>query len=55
MNKGSTAVAPAMNGARMQNIEIRQAGVYYEEHVPEKDEVCKNDDDLTLCLVKELL
>ena len=31
------------------------AGVYYEEHVPEKGEICKNDDDLTLCLVKELL
>ena len=30
------------------------AGVYYEERVLEKGEGCKNDDDLTLCLVKEL-
>ena len=30
------------------------AGVYYEERVLEKDGTCKNDDDLTLCLVKEL-
>ncbi|MBP5491197.1 MAG: hypothetical protein J6Y10_11480 [Lachnospiraceae bacterium] len=30
------------------------AGVYYEEHVLGKDEACKNDDELTLCLVKEL-
>ena len=30
------------------------AGVYYEERVLEKDGACKNDDDLTLCLVKEL-
>ena len=30
------------------------AGVYYEERVLAKDEVCKNDDELTLCLVKEL-
>ncbi len=29
-------------------------GVYYEEHVLKKDEVCRNDDELTLCLVKEL-
>lgn len=31
------------------------AGVYYEERVPAKDEVLRNDDELTLCLVKELL
>lgn len=30
------------------------AGVYYEERVLPKDEACKNDDELTLCLVKEL-
>ena len=30
------------------------AGAYYEERVLAKDEVCKNDDELTLCLVKEL-
>lgn len=30
-------------------------GVYYEEKVCETDDVCKNDDELTLCLVKELL
>ena len=29
------------------------AGVYYEEHVLGTDETCKNDDELTLCLVKE--
>ena len=29
-------------------------GVYYEEKVCEIDAVCKNDDELTLCLVKEL-
>lgn len=29
-------------------------GVYYEEKVCETDAVCKNDDELTLCLVKEL-
>ncbi len=31
------------------------AGVYYEERVPTKDEVFRNDDELTLCLVKKLL
>ena len=30
------------------------AGVYYEERVPKKDDVLRNDDELTLCLVKEL-
>lgn len=30
-------------------------GVYYEEKVCETDAVCKNDDELTLCLVKERL
>ena len=30
------------------------AGVYYEDRVLPKDEACKNDDELTLCLVKEL-
>ena len=30
------------------------AGVYYEERVLAKDEGCRNDDELTLCLVKEL-
>lgn len=30
-------------------------GVYYEEKVCETNAVCKNDDELTLCLVKELL
>ena len=29
-------------------------GVYYEERVCETDAVCKNNDELTLCLVKEL-
>ena len=29
-------------------------GVYYEEKVCETDAVCKNDDELTLCLIKEL-
>lgn len=29
-------------------------GVYYEEKVCETNAVCKNDDELTLCLVKEL-
>ncbi len=29
-------------------------GVYYEEKVCETDAICKNDDELTLCLVKEL-
>ncbi len=29
------------------------AGVYYEERVLGKDEVCRNDDELTLCLIKE--
>ena len=29
-------------------------GVYYEEKVCETDATCKNDDELTLCLVKEL-
>lgn len=29
-------------------------GVYYEEKVCETDAVCKNDDELTLCLVKKL-
>jgi GNAT superfamily N-acetyltransferase len=29
-------------------------GVYYEEKICETDAVCKNDDELTLCLVKEL-
>lgn len=29
-------------------------GVYYEEKVLEADAICKNNDELTLCLVKEL-
>lgn len=29
------------------------AGVYYEEHVLPKDAACRNDDELTICLVKE--
>lgn len=29
-------------------------GVYYEQKVCAKDAVCKNDDELTLCLIKEL-
>lgn len=29
-------------------------GVYYEERVCETDAICKNNDELTLCLVKEL-
>ncbi len=29
-------------------------GVYYEEKVCELDAPCKNDDELTLCLVKQL-
>lgn len=29
-------------------------GVYYEEKVCATDAVCKNDDELTLCLIKEL-
>jgi len=29
-------------------------GVYYEEKVCETDADCKNDDELTLCLVKSL-
>jgi len=29
-------------------------GVYYEEKVCETNATCKNDDELTLCLVKEL-
>ena len=29
-------------------------GVYYEEKVCETNAICKNDDELTLCLVKEL-
>lgn len=29
-------------------------GMYYEERVCETDAICKNDDELTLCLVKEL-
>lgn len=29
-------------------------GVYYEEKVCETNAVCKNNDELTLCLVKEL-
>lgn len=29
-------------------------GIYYEEKVCEMNAVCKNDDELTLCLVKEL-
>lgn len=29
-------------------------GVYYEEKVCETDAICKNNDELTLCLVKEL-
>jgi len=29
-------------------------GVYYEEKVCETNAICKNDDDLTLCMVKEL-
>ena len=29
-------------------------GVYYEEKVCETDAICKNDDELTLCLVKDL-
>lgn len=31
------------------------AGVYYEDRVLAKDAPCKNDDELTLCLVKELV
>ena len=30
-------------------------GVYYEETVCPVDAVCKNDDELTLCLIKELV
>ncbi len=30
------------------------AGVYYEQKVLERNASCKNDDELTLCLVKEL-
>ena len=30
-------------------------GAYYEERVCETDAVIKNDDELTLCLVKELV
>lgn len=29
-------------------------GLYYKEKVCETDAVCRNDDELTLCLVKEL-
>ena len=29
-------------------------GVYYEEKICETDAVCRNNDELTLCLVKEL-
>ena len=29
-------------------------GVYYKEKVCETDAVCRNDDELTLCLAKEL-
>ena len=29
-------------------------GVYYEEKICETNAICKNDDELTLCLVKEL-
>lgn len=29
-------------------------GVYYEEKVCETDAVCRNDDELSLCLIKEL-
>ena len=29
-------------------------GVYYEEKVCKTDAICKNDDELTLCLVKDL-
>lgn len=29
-------------------------GVYYEEKTCETDAVCRNNDELTLCLVKEL-
>ena len=29
-------------------------GAYYEEKVCETNAICKNDDELTLCLVKEL-
>ena len=29
------------------------AGVYYEERVLPKDADCRNDDQLTICLVKE--
>ena len=29
-------------------------GVYYEEKICDVDAVCKNDDELTLCLIKEL-
>ena len=29
-------------------------GMYYKEKICETDAVCRNDDDLTLCLVKEL-
>lgn len=29
-------------------------GVYYEKKICETDAVCKNNDELTLCLVKEL-
>lgn len=30
-------------------------GVYYMEQVLKKDEPCRNDDELTLCLIKELI
>ena len=29
-------------------------GVYYEEKICETNAVCKNDDELTLCLIKQL-
>lgn len=29
-------------------------GVYYEEKICEKDALCRNNDELTLCLIKEL-
>lgn len=31
-----------------------EKGVYYEDKVCETDAVCKNDDEPTLCLIKEL-
>ncbi len=31
-----------------------EKGVYYEEKICETDAACRNNDELTLCLVKEL-